>query len=381
MKNKLSDILLGNASIKDILPGVLLAAVIAATSAGIYQGVGILFKQAGWEKNPLSIILIAMVLGLILSNVLKLPASLKPGIQFAIKKLLRLGIILMGIRLSIFAVLKIGVFALGLVAVCIASALIITIFLARMLGISQRLGTLIAAGTSICGVSAIAAVSPVIEAEEEETSYAIATITIFGLAATIFYPYLVELLLQLTSVQAGFFLGTSVHDTSQVAATALIYNQITRISDASGITGADIAITTKLVRNTFLVLVIPLLGILFNRSRTDKEKSESSGFSIRSFIPLFVIGYLIVAVIRTAGDSVFGETNAEWIASWKWVKTAAKYVIAAAIAGVGLNTNLKNLTRLGYRPFVCGLCAAVAVGGVSYTLLQLFSRYIHISGN
>ncbi len=381
MKSKLSELLPGKTSLKEILPGVLLAAMITACSAGLYTVLGTLFKQAGWNKNPLSIILIAMVLGLIIANILKLPASMKPGITFSIKKLLRLGIILMGIRLSIFAVLKIGVFALGLVAVCIASALIITIFLARMLGISKKLGTLIAAGTSICGVSAIAAVSPVIEAEEKETSYAIATITIFGLAATICYPYLVDMVLHLSTVQAGFFLGTSVHDTSQVAATALIYNQVTETKNATGITGADIAITTKLVRNTFLILVIPLLGILFNRSRSDENNAQSSGFSLFSFIPLFVIGYLIVAIIRTTGDSMFGEDHAEWVASWKWVKTAAKYVIATAIAGVGLNTNIKNLTQLGYRPFLCGLCAAVAVGGISYFLLQLFSQYIHITGN
>lgn len=158
-----------------------------------------------WKKNPLSPILVAIILSLIIRNIVPLPQSFNAGIAFGVKKLLRFGIILMGIRLSIFSVLEISLLALGMVVLCIVSALVTTMFIARKIGVSERLGTLIAAGTSICGVSAIVATSPVINAKEEETAYAVGTITIFGILATIAYPYLTELVLHLPVTSAGFF--------------------------------------------------------------------------------------------------------------------------------------------------------------------------------
>ena len=374
MAARLKELMLGKETWRGIVPGLLLAVALTAVSVGIYEG---LDRVMPWKKNPLSIILIAMVLGIMVRNLIRLPGAVQPGIRFAIKKLLRFGIILMGIRLSILTVLKIGVLAVGLVAVCILSALIITIFLSRRIGISPRLGTLIAAGTSICGVSAIAAVSPVIEAEEEETSYAIATITLFGLVATILYPYLAELVLHLNTMQAGFFLGTSVHDTSQVTATALIYDQLWSHKVAGRLTGADIAITTKLVRNTFLILVIPGLAIFHHRMHNRKAGTGTPRMKIFAYIPLFVIGYLIVALIRSVGDAVVGSDAAGWKQFCHGVKEAAGYAIAVAIAGVGLNTNVKNLARLGFRPFLCGFMAAVAVGAVSVSLLMMFGDRLH----
>ena len=124
--------------------------------------------------------LVAIILSLITRNTVRLPQSFSAGIAFGVKRLLRLGIILMGIRLSVFSVLEISLLALGMVILCIVSALATTVFIARRIGVSERLGTLIAAGTSICGVSAIVATSPAINAKEEETTYAVGTITICG---------------------------------------------------------------------------------------------------------------------------------------------------------------------------------------------------------
>jgi uncharacterized integral membrane protein (TIGR00698 family) len=355
--------------VRGIVPGVALAAAVTAVAVLAYEG---LDRVLPWEKNPLSVILLAMVLGVTARNVFGLPGGAEAGVRFGIKKLLRFGIILMGIRLSIMSVLKIGVLAVGLVAACIVAALLITILLSRWIGIAPRLGTLIAAGTSICGVSAIAAVSPVIEAEEEETSYAIATITLFGLLATILYPYLAELALGLTTVQAGFFLGTSVHDTSQVTATALIYDQLWPRASECGLSGADIAITTKLVRNTFLILVIPALAVFHRIASKAEARPDAPRVRFLAYIPLFVIGYLLVAILRSVGDAVLGADAQTWSAVCRAVKVAAGYTIAVAIAGVGLNTNLRNLARLGLRPFLCGFAAAIAVGGVSVGLLVLF---------
>ena len=371
-KSKLKDLLFGNQDVLSIIPGVILAVAVMLIALFLTKVLGDLLP---WDKNPLSPILVAIVLGLAIRNTVSLHKRFDAGIGFGLKKLLRFGIILMGIRLSIFAVLKIGALAVGMVVICITAALVITMFIAKKVGISEKLGTLIAAGTSICGVSAIVATAPTIEAEEEEIAYAVGTITIFGILATIAYPYLTELALRLPVTEAGFFLGTSVHDTSQVTASALIYDQLWSNKTASGLTGADIAITTKLVRNTFMIAVIPFLGFWFAR----KNAGGTSGRKIQivKYIPLFVIGYIMMGVVRSAGDGVFGAgKDTCWYGCWHFVKSSATYVIAVAIACIGLNTDIKKLTKLGYKPFVCGLIAALSVGIVSWLLVTQFGNYL-----
>jgi len=373
-KSKLKNLWFGTQDIPSLIPGVLLAVVLMVIAMFLTDFVG---SRLDFKKNPLSPILVAIVLGLVVSNVFTVPALCRAGITFGLKKLLRLGIILLGIRLSIFAILEIGALAVGLVVVCIVSALAITMFLAGKIGVTEKLGTLIAAGTSICGVSAIIATAPAIDAEDEETAYAVATITIFGLMATIFYPYLTELVLHLPVGGAGFFLGTSVNDTSQVAATAFIYDQLWEHKTAAGFTGGDIAITTKLVRNTFMMLVIPFLGFWYARKNAVKTAGGPK-FQVVKYIPLFVIGYLVMAVVRSVGDGIFEDTQSaeSWIYCWKLVKTSAGYVIATSVACIGLNTDIKKLIKLGLKPFVCGLIAALSVGAVSYALVTIFGDYL-----
>ncbi len=364
-------LLFGTQNLSALIPGIILAVTVMLLSVFFTNAVGGFLP---WQKNPLSPILIAIILGLMIRNTIPLPESFNAGITFGLRKVLRFGIILMGIRLSIFSVLKIGMVAAGMVALCIASALVVTIFLARRIGINEKLGVLIAAGTSICGVSAIVATSPAIDAKQEETAYAVGTITIFGILATVVYPYLVELLLNLPVAGAGFFLGTSVHDTSQVIATSLIYDQLWSHITANGLTGADIAITTKLVRNTFMILVIPFLG--FWAGRKNARSTSGSRIQIMKYIPLFVLGYVAMGAARSTGDYVFGIDNATWQSSWQIVKTTATYVITVAIACVGLNTDIRKLSSLGYRPFICGFIAAITVGIVSWLLVTRFEHYL-----
>jgi len=340
-------------------------------SVWITQAVGNFFP---WKKNPLSPILVAVTLSLIIRTIVPVPQSFNAGITFGVKKLLRFGIVLMGIRLSIFSVLEISLLALGMVVLCIVSALVTTMFIARKIGVSERLGTLIAAGTSICGVSAIVATSPAINAKEEETAYAVGTITIFGILATIAYPYLTELVLHLPVTSAGFFLGTSVHDTSQVTATSLIYDQLWSLKTATGLTGADIAITTKLVRNTFMIVVIPFLGFWFGRKNA--HRTSGTRIQIMKYVPLFVFGYIAMGIARTLGDHLCGTENVEWTSTWYAVKTLAMYIITVAITCVGLNTDIRKLSTLGYKPFVCGLVAALSVGIVSWLLVVQCGHYL-----
>jgi len=367
----LKDVLFGNQNVLLLLPGIAVAVMVMLAGTVAANAIG---KAMGWRESLLSPILVAIILGLVIRNVAPLPAKLEPGIKFGLSKLLRLGIILMGIRLSIFSVLKIGAAAVGMVFVCIVAGLVITAFVAKKLGISEKLATLVAAGTSICGVSAILASAPTIKAEEEEIAYAVGTITIFGMLATMAYPYMVESFLHLSPAAAGFFLGTSVHDTSQVTASSLIYDQLWAHKTSTGLTGADIAITTKLVRNTFMVFVIPVLGYWF--AKKSAQGASAKGLQIAKYIPLFVLGYVVVVLLRSLGDYAFGASNTGWTSACSFVKTSATYLIAIAVSCIGLNTNIRKLTKLGYKPFVCGLIAAVSVGAVSWLLVTGLGAYL-----
>jgi uncharacterized integral membrane protein (TIGR00698 family) len=332
-----------------------------------------------FEKTPISAVMMAILLGLIVSNVVRLPAIFKPGLTFAVKKILRLGIIFLGIRLSIFDVFKLGALGIPIVIVCIIGALVITSLINKWLKLPERLGTLIAVGTSICGVSAIVATGPAIDAEDEEVAYAVAVITIFGLVATLAYPYLAHAIFAGDPVKAGLFLGTAIHDTSQVTGAALVF------ADVFGLPkGLDVATVTKLVRNVFMAAVIPLMAFYYTR----KNSGESAGkrISVAKLLPLFIIGFLALAVLRSIGDAginaganAFGLWNAEaWKGIYTFFKEWAVNFLVVALAGVGLSTRFSAFKGLGIKPFLVGLGAALIVGVVSFGAISLFGTWITI---
>src|SRR3954469_1549641 len=161
--------------------------------------------------SPISPIMLAVVLGLLLRNTIGVPKAYEAGLRLCLKTVLRLGIVLLGLGLSVQAVAKMGLIGLPIIACCIATALLAVTLINRALGLPKRLGTLIAVGTSICGVSAIVATAPAIDAEDDETSYAVACITIFGLLALFTYPLLAHWMFASNNAQVGTFLGTAIH--------------------------------------------------------------------------------------------------------------------------------------------------------------------------
>lgn len=357
-----------------LLPGLVLAAVLAWVSIQVSHFVGT--AVLGFAKSPISSVMTAILLGLILGNLIPLPKAVRPGLTFSVKKVLRLGIILLGIRLSIFDVFKLGAMGVPIVVLCIVGALLLTTRLAVWLRLPERLGTLIAVGTSICGVSAIVSTAPAIEAEEEEVAYAVAVITVFGLLATLVYPYVTYLLFAGDPVKVGLFLGTSIHDTSQVTGAALVY------ADVFGAPRAlDVATVTKLVRNVFMALVIPFMAFRY-ASRTRVE-GVTGRTSIARLLPLFIVGFLAMAVVRSIGDAGVNAggyalglwDTAAWTAVYKQVQTWAVNLLVVALAGVGLSTSLESIKGLGVKPFLVGLGAALTVGGISFGAVSVAGMF------
>lgn len=329
------------------------------------------------SASPVSSIFIAILLGIVIRNTFGLSPLFQKGVSFTTKYVLRLGIILLGLRLSLTEALKLGAWGLPFIVICIACGLLITLFFTKRLGQSRRLGMLIATGTAICGVTAIMAISPVLKAKENEVSYAVANITMFGLIGMIFYPYIAHLIFAADPVQAGLFLGTAIHDTAQVTGSALMYSQTYEMAKV-----IDVATVTKLTRNLFIIFVIPLVAILFFKQ--DRDQTEALPKWYR-FIPLFVIGFLTFALLRTIGDMTVDSNGLAFgilkPAIWHQFHESlsafgSTYLLGMAMSAVGLSTDFSMFKGLGFKPFYIGLIAALSVGIVSAILITLFGDLI-----
>ena len=366
--------------VPSLIPGVVLAAAVVVAAVVLAD----LINSLLGIKGLVSFILVAIVMGIIVRNTVGLSAVFAPGVTFCLKKLLRLGIILLGIRLSIGDVLEIGAFGIPIVVGAVITGLVVATVATRRLGLPERLGTLIAIGTAICGATAIVATAPGIRAKEEEVAYAIANITVFGIAAMLLYPFLGNLIFGGDVVHVGLFLGTSIHETAQVAGAGLIYDQSFNVTTSPS--AADIAIVTKLVRNVLMVIVIPLITYVYVRRQRAEGEETGHGTRIIDMMPVFILGFLAMAAFRSIGDAgvesgraAFGIWGAEaWDGLVHGIRTMAEYCLAMAMAAVGLGTSITQLKGLGFKPFVVGIAAALAVGAVSIGLVFLFAPLISV---
>ena len=314
-------------------------------------------------NRAISDILIAVLIGLAVSNTLRLPLRAQPGITFAIHHLLRLGIIFLGLRLNLQDVIATGLSSLLLIILCITLALTLAFTAGRLFKVPIRLTTLIGVGTAICGNSAIVATAPTIDAKEDEVGFAVATITLFGLLAVIFYP-LIGQLLHLTDRVFGIWSGTAVNDTSQVVAAASAYSPA----------ALNIATVVKLTRNTLMAPIIVLIGLVYQRMG---EKTRATKFNADKVVPLFVLGFLAMSLMRTIGVAAgFLPQNAaqpgNLIASAAFLNSldeVSKFLILMALAGIGLGTNVSSIRTIGLKPFAVGLCVASILAVVSLSLI------------
>lgn len=320
-------------------------------------------------NRTISEILLAVILGLYIRNAIGVDPRFSAGIKFAIQRILRLGIILLGLRLSLQDVAATGLTALLLVAICITLALGLAYGTGRLFKVPWRLAALIGVGTAICGNSAIVATAPVIEAKDEEVSFAVATITLFGLIAVIVFP-LIGHFAGLSDRVFGLWAGTAVNDTSQVVAVGAAYSSV----------ALNFATVVKLTRNTLMAPLIVLFGIVYQRGQNRQvstRTAEASRLDFSKLIPGFVIGFLLMSLLRTFGVALgFFPGNVDQPGSLvaaagilKAVDEIAKFAILMALAGVGLNTDLSSLRKIGLKPLVIGTCVAILLAAVSLSLI------------
>ena len=345
-----------------LVPGIILAFVFYSLSQGFNNIIGI--ELLGYSKSPISTAMIAILLGIFFGNFFKIRESLQKGLNFSKDYILKLGIICLGIQLKPFEFLEFGKIAVPLIIICIISVLIVIKLIIKKLKIPTRMAYLISIGSTVCGTTAIMATAPVIKANKSEISYAIANITLFGILSMLLYPYFANFYFEGNSLFAGLFLGTAIHETSQVAAAGLIYDQQYNSPET-----LNIATVTKLLRNTFLIVMIPLFAFLYNRGQT-KER----GYSILSIFPYFVLGFVGMIILRNVGDEVF-STNNNWIDLINSIKSSSKIFLTMAMAAIGLSTNLKDIRNMGYKPFIVGFTSMLTVGIVSILTIEIYIKF------
>ena len=354
-------------NIKAIIPGIILALIFCLFSQGINNLIAIEIFDT--PKSPISTVLIAILLGIIMGNAFTPRPGMMIGLDFTQQYILKLGIIFLGIRLSFSDLIKFGSIAIPLVIFCILGVIILIKLLIRKVPISSKMSYLIAIGTSVCGATAIVATAPVINAKKTEVAYAIANITLFGVIAMLVYPYFAEWYFDNNSLEAGLFLGTAIHETSQVAAAGLIYDQQFNNPET-----LDVATVTKLIRNTALVILIPLFAFLYNRGVVKDQK-----YSILSIFPYFVIGFIGMIIVRNLGDQIFTTENNNfyiWSKLIEYLKILTTVFLTMAMAAVGISINLSELKSMGYKPFIVGLIAAVTVGIISLIYIETIKDFI-----
>lgn len=338
-------------SVRTAAPGVALAVAIgiAATLVGrVVPVVG----------GPVPAVLIGAVVGwLVRRRTGGTLAALAPGVKFSSSRVLQFAVVLLGAQLSIGEVLRIGGETLPVMLATLVVCLVAAWGIGRLLRVSGALRTLIGVGTGICGASAIAAVTPVIGAVSADVAYAMSTIFLCNIAAVFAFPLLGHAL-GLSQHAFGVFAGTAVNDTSSVVATATVY----------GRQATDTAVVVKLVRTLMIIpIVIGLAGLEARRASREQLAPASGpgrGFRVFRLVPWFLIGFLVVVLLRTVG--VLPASVAPGFA------TAASFLITVALAAIGCSTDFAALRRAGFRPMLLGIALWVLVAGTSLGMQAAF---------
>lgn len=343
--------------IRPALPGLYLVIAVAVVARYLHE----IIPNASMAR-AVSEVFIAVFLGLHIRNALRFSTRFDAGVKFALQRVLRLSIILLGLRLSLQDVVATGLSALLLILMCMTVALTLAYFAGRLLKIPPRLAALIGVGTAICGNTAIVAVAPVIEAKEEDVSFAVATITFFGTLAVVVYP-VIGFFLGMNDRTFGLWAGTAVNDTSQVVAAGAAFSDAAR----------DIATVVKLTRNTLMAPLIVLIGMVYARSQNGKRSGATIKFSFGKVVPWFVLGFLGMTLIRTSGvalgvlpqDVAHPGALTGAAGALKLIDEIAKFAVLMALSAIGLGTDVEAVRQTGVKPFALGLSVA--------SVLALFS--------
>jgi uncharacterized integral membrane protein (TIGR00698 family) len=318
-----------------IWPGVFLTALIATAAFGIHELPGV---------TALSPLILSILLGIAFHNLVGTPARARDGVGFALKRILRLAIILLGLQLTAEQIAQVGTAGLAVIALTLIATFLFTTWLGRLLGVERKLTQLIAAGTSICGASAVIATNTVTNAHDEDVAYAVACVTVFGSIAMFAYPLLPGLL-HLDPRAYGLWSGASIHEIAQVIAAAF----------QDGRQAGEFGTIAKLSRVALLAPVVITLGLIAS-GRGPKAHS-------RAPMPWFVLGFIALVALNSM---IVIPADARTT-----IVAVTTFLLSMALAAMGLETDIGKLRAKGLRPLALGAAAFLFVAVFSLMLVKL----------
>src|SRR5262250_2999643 len=336
-----------------LVPGVALLAVIGFAGKLLEKNINLYAKAHHWTIPNIEYVLWAILLGLVISNLVGIPEIFRAGVA-TYEFWLKAGIVLLGSRFLLGDVWKLGGVSLGLVFIEIIGSLAFMTFLGRLFGLRPKLTSLLAVGSAVCGVSAIIATKGAIEADDEDSSFAIAAILALGALALFTFP-LIGHALHLSDRAYGLWSGLAVDNTAEAAAAGALY------SDAAG----KLAVLAKTTRNAMIGFVVLAYAIYWASRGQAQAVGNKAAFLWQKF-PKFVLGFLLISTLAT-----FAFFSKEQIGT---LANLSRWAFLLTFAGVGLRTNFKSLSKQGLKPFLVGAIGEVAIAGFTLGLVLAAQR-------
>jgi uncharacterized integral membrane protein (TIGR00698 family) len=323
----------------NLLPGFLMALCIAAIAKGM---------EALLPVHLIGASVIALFMGMIINNFWKPNQTFSMGLKFTSKKGLKFAIILLGASLNVGTILQVGRLSLVVMFFTLLTCFGGGYFVGKALGLNWKLSNLISAGTGICGGSAIAAISPVIDAEDTDIAYAMSATFLFDMAMIVIFPIFGKYL-GLSDMAYGLWAGTSVNDTSSVVAAGYAFSE----------TAGDFATMVKLTRTLAIIPTVIIFALIqINIKKKDAiatNQSNTVGNNVNFFtlFPWFILGFLALAVINSFGFIPVTVSSA--------LKDISKFLMIAALAAIGLNTSFIEMRKSGFGPMLHGFIISALV--------------------
>ena len=339
-----------------LLPGLLLLVAVGYAGKFIERSIALYGKSHHLTLPNIEYVLWAILIGLLIANTVGLPEVFKPGVA-TYEFWLKAGIVLLGARFLLGDVLKLGGVSLVLVAIEIAISLTFMSYLGRAFGLKPKLTSLLAVGSSICGVSAIIATQGAIDADEEDSSLAIAAILTLGAISLFTFP-LIGHWLHLSDLSYGLWAGLGIDNTAEVTAAGALY------SDAA----AKVAVLAKTTRNALIGFVVLGYALYWARKEGTSRVGNKAAFLWEKF-PKFVLGFLLISIFATVG--LFSKpqlTNLANLSRWAFLLT---------FAGVGLHTNIHAMWKQGARPFLVGAVGEIVIAVLTLGLVYAARPFLH----
>ncbi|HEY3972007.1 MAG TPA: putative sulfate exporter family transporter [Candidatus Sulfotelmatobacter sp.] len=337
-----------SANILRLVPGILLLAAVGYAGKFLEHFLNTYAKTHHWTFPNIEYVLWAILIGLVISNVVPLPKIFQPGIA-TYEFWLKVGIVLLGSRFVLADILKLGGISLALVVVEISLSLVIMHALGRAFKLTPKLTSLLAVGSSICGVSAIIAAKGAIDADDEDSTFAISAILALGALALFTFP-LIGHSLHLSDNAFGLWSGLGVDNTAEATATGALY------SDAAG----KVAVLAKTARNAMIGFVVLAYAIYWAKRGQAGIVGNKAAFLWNKF-PKFVLGFLLISLLVS-----FHTFNKDQVGS---LGNLSRWAFLLTFAGVGLRTNFREMSKQGLRPFVVGALGEILIAALTFALV------------